>query len=260
MRPRSGFKTHAVRAASLVDRTGEALAPALHVVIAVPAQDTVATDFSFDLAKLVGFTVAQAPEIRVTLLHNKGTIVESTRHMLAKQVVADDSVTHVLWLDSDMRFPKDALFRLLAADEDIVAAIYPGRRAPIIPTATIGDEQLLFIEPARSAQPDMLIEASRCGMGCMLMRADVLRKIPKPWFAVSYSSEQDIYQGEDAFFCRKAQDAGYRVMIDPNLSREVKHVGSFAFDYTHALQTLQAFKARDAAAAAPNAAALGANA
>ncbi len=38
-------------------------------------------------------------------------------------------------------------------DEDIVAAAYPGRRAPIIPTVTVGDEQLLFIEPARSAQP-----------------------------------------------------------------------------------------------------------
>ena len=38
--------------------------------------------------------------------------------------------THILWLDSDMRFPADTLGRLLARNRDIVGANYCARRFP----------------------------------------------------------------------------------------------------------------------------------
>jgi hypothetical protein len=43
--------------------------------------------------------------------------------------------------------------------------------------------------------------------------------------------------GEDFYFCHKAREAGFHILIDQALSREIRHVGEL--DYTHA-HTIQA--------------------
>ena len=65
----------------------------------------------------------------------RGTYLPQQRMTLVKEAFQSGS-THILWIDSDMRFPKDALIRLLDRDLPIVGANYPMRRTPIIPTAT----------------------------------------------------------------------------------------------------------------------------
>lgn len=245
MRPSTpGTKVQAPHAGGLVDAHGAPVSDPIRVAIAIPSQDMVHAGFAFDLAKLVGFSVANAPEITITLLNNRGTDIASQRHRLVVEA-QEAGASHLLFIDSDMRFPKDALFRLLAHGEEFVAVNYPTRRPPIIPTAATADEQHIFLESARSAQPDMLLEVGRCGFGFALIRLPVFEKVAKPWFAFGYAHQNETFIGEDVVFCRKARAKGVKVMIDPNLSREIQHTGALDFAYTHALQTLRAYQAAD---------------
>ena len=64
-------------------------------------------------------------------------------------------------------------------------------------------------------------------MGCMLMKTHILHDIQKPWF--SFEWKDNSWHGEDFFFQEKLRNAGYDIFVDMNLSRQIRHVGNWAF-------------------------------
>jgi hypothetical protein len=68
----------------------------------------------------------------------------------------------------------------------------------------------------------------------MLVQSEVFTKIGKPYFALGYSPADDNYVGEDFFFCKKAREKGYQILIDQGLSKEVRHVGEMEYTHEHA--------------------------
>ena len=215
----------------LVTETGQAIEK---VMIAVPCGDQVQAGFAQDLANLVGWTTYARPDTQVSLYFLRGTYLPRARAGLAQQAI-DLACSHILWLDADMRFPKDTLIRLLMHQRSIVAANYPTRTAPIVPTAVDGQRREVFVH-----EPGALLDVTYVGMGCMLTATQVFQDIGKPWFAVGYSEKNDDYAGEDVFFCQKARRSKYQILIDPVLSEQVRHVGSFEFTMDHARATLTA--------------------
>jgi hypothetical protein len=211
------------------------------VTIAIAAQDQVATGFALDLALLVAEVSKNYPGITLRTNVVRGTYLPQQRMTLAKEALKNDA-THILWIDSDMRFPKDALIRLLDRDLPIVGANYPMRRPPIIPTATGLDGQPVFMEESAGGT----LEVAHAGFGLILIDADVFRKMPTPWFALGYSAKFGDYEGEDVFFCRKARTAGFGTFLDLDLSKEIKHLGEFAYGYAHANVTRDAWLAQQA--------------
>ncbi len=219
---------------ALINAHGEVVAPSVKVMVAVPCGEMVHADFMYDITRMVGYTALTAPAIGILLYHVKGTYLPRARAALANEAVAQ-GCTHILWLDSDMRFPKDTLLRLLAHGEQIVAANYPTRQPPFIPTAMDNDYQPVF-------SGEGLSEVRVCGMGVMLTSCAVFHKIGKPYFALGYNKKDDDYAGEDAFFCESARKAGLRVLIDWPLSAEVGHCGAYTFDMRHAVATMNALQ------------------
>lgn len=208
------------------------------VALCIPSGDQVSASFALDLAKLVGFVARTHREIDLVLLQVKGSILPQQRATLV-QAALTAHATHVFWLDSDMRFPKDALVRLLAHDVPIVAANYPTRRPPIVPVAQRNAEGHLFT----TAHAKGLVPVDAVGMGCMLVQASVYHALPKPWFALGYSRSDDGYVGEDHYFCQQARAKGFSVAVDQALSQEVQHLGEMAWTHAHAEQTRTAYLA-----------------
>lgn len=204
------------------------------VLIAVPCGDQVAAGFAQDLATLYAYTTYARPDTELSLYFLRGTYLPRARAGLA-QTAVDKCASHIMWLDADMRFPKDTLIRLLGQDRPIIAANYATRVAPIIPTAVGGDRREVFVHT-----PGELMDVEYCGMGCMLTEVQVFLDIGKPWFAVGYSEKADDYAGEDVFFCQKARKHGHRIFVDPVLSEQVRHVGSMDYTMEHARMTLAA--------------------
>ena len=207
---------------------------ASRVAICIPCGDHVCASFALDLAKLVGH--ATRTGVETVLLQAKGTLLPQQRAGLVSAAMAADA-THLLWLDSDMRFPKDALERLLAHDVPIVAANYPMRRHPILPVAQRNRDGHLFTGPYDSG----LVPVDSCGMGVMLVQMAVFQALPKPWFILGYNRAEDGYVGEDYYFCQQARAKGFPIAVDQYLSREVQHLGELAYTHAHAEQTRQAY-------------------
>jgi len=198
------------------------------VAILVPARDTVMTSFAYDLARAMSFHTATTDD-RVLLFTSHGTLIASQRMELARQAL-EEKADYLLWLDSDMRFPRETIGHLMLRDKPIVAANYATRRMPVKPVAMMdndGEIGRVYTAPdSEGLQPVDYI-----GMGVMMVKREVFEKLETPWFAIPYSTIGQHYIGEDVFFCRKAREAGYEVLVDHDLSHQVKHIGTF--EYSH---------------------------
>jgi len=203
---------------------------AAKVLIGVPARDTVMTGFAHSLATLVGVSAAAGLEVR--LVTSAGTLICDQRAKLA-QAAVDEGFDWLLFADSDMRFPGDALLRLIARGEAVVTCNYTTRRAPAEPVAfrRIGTLEKLYTE----ADSTGLEECAANGLGLALISTEVLRAVPKPWFYIPYIPDCDGHWGEDVWFCNAVRKAGWPVWVDHDLSRQVRHIGLRDYDFMDAL-------------------------
>lgn len=225
------------RFSSLLDRRGKRV---LKVAIATPCGDTVDAGFAYDLARLTAHVAGTRPDIQLSVHQARGSILPQQRATLV-QTAREAQATHILWIDSDMRFPADALDQLLAHDEPIVAANYAMRRHPILPTAKHRDLGFLFTPPGA----DGLADVTHCGMGLMLTDMAVFANTPEPWFIVGYSPKTGEYSGEDFFFCKRASEHGFATRIDQALSLDVGHAGQFVYRHEHTEAIRDHFVARE---------------
>lgn len=230
----------------IIDPNAEATRPKIRVAVSVPAGDQLATGFSYDLARMMTATAHQRHEIELRLHFVRDSILPRARHSLVRMAL-DTDCTHVLFLDSDMRFPKETLVRLLAHEEPVVAVNYARRRFPVEPTASNEDGQPIYVEDGVEG----LVPVAHAGMGVMLVDLDLFRQIPAPWFQIGYSARAGEYAGEDVYFSTLIREHGLPVLVDNTLSREVTHLGEMEFRNEHTLLTReQARPDEDAANAA----------
>lgn len=175
------------------------------ICIATPTRDVVQGGFAFDLVNLVKHSTD------TFFVVSRGTLLPNQRTQLVKSALQGHA-SHILFIDSDMRFPEDTLEQLLADGKDIVGANCKHRQAN------------KWTGGVTSKGKKGMQEVTQLGFGVTLIRTEVFIKMPEPWFATPYDGEK--FVGEDVFFCYKAKEAGYKVWIDHDLSQNVKHTGS----------------------------------
>ena len=85
-----------------------------------PTRDTVPASFAFDLAELYAFTREHGPWASVMVGYTAATYVHVGReHVLDAAIRV--GATHLLWLDTDMTFPRDVAIRLAMHNRPVVA-------------------------------------------------------------------------------------------------------------------------------------------
>lgn len=139
---------------------------------------------------------------------------------------------YIMWIDSDQVFTPEQFKKLLNTMEKnneihILSGIYlkdnnrdytsvVGTNHPEFPGKKAG-----FIVPADIRGKTKLIEADFTGMGFMLVRYGVFESLSYPWFLpIQYSYLKNTIVGftsEDASFCKRARDKGFKTYIDPAL-------------------------------------------
>lgn len=134
---------------------------------------------------------------------------------------------YIMWIDSDMILPKDTLLKLLAHDKDIVSGVYRhkllfGEHAVAKRYKEDAKDTYEDIPLKEIREKEQLMEIDGVGFGCVLTKVDMFRHIKKPWFSFSKN------MGEDIYFCRKAQKAGYKIFLDTSILCD--HIGTVRFD------------------------------
>lgn len=199
----------------------------INVVVCVPSTGTWASSFGHALAIMAADFMTWRPAGCKTkfiqIFTQDSSMLVQSRHDLVKSALTAGA-THVLFLDSDMVFPKGTLQRLLEADKDIVGLNCTTRGWPVAHIAH-GFDQSLIDSRKRSG----LEKVQQVGLAVMLIKTDVLRKLKPPLFMMEWVPDTGAYCGEDIYFCQVAQEAGYDVWIDHDLSKEILHVGHMAF-------------------------------
>lgn len=217
----------------------------MRITIAIPSHDNVPFLFAYDLAALAMTTAANLPEgVHMGVQGVSGTYIHKARQELIDEVVRHGA-DYVLFLDSDMRFPPDALIRLFNHKVPVVGINYAKRGFPsefvALKRVGIGDagERLRTTEDSEGLE-----EVEALGGGCLLIRTDVLADLPdpieQPWFQNEYLGNGQ-WMGEDVYFCRLLREAGHRIFVDHDLSRDCSHIGQYEYDYTAPLASEEAF-------------------
>jgi glycosyltransferase involved in cell wall biosynthesis len=134
----------------------------------------------------------------------------AARNALVK-IAFDYEMDWVLFIDSDMTFPADALIRLLSHNVNVVGCTYARRSEP---WAVLGQ----FEEDGTLPQ-NGLIEALKLPTGFLLINTLVFRMLEKPWFFEMYEPDT----GEDYNFCDKVRSKRIKIWCDAGLSRELGH-------------------------------------
>jgi hypothetical protein len=187
--------------------------------------------YTYDLVNMVAYHTMNTNDA-VSLKISQGTLIANQRAELSLDAM-QENCSHVLFVDSDMRFPQDMIGRLLKHDLDIVATNCARRRMPTGPTAQLykenGDRELVWTMPDSTG----LQEVGSVGMGVMLIKANVFAALSEPWFETPWRHDKRGYIGEDVFFCQKAAAAGFKIHIDHDVSKEIGHIGTFEFKHDH---------------------------
>jgi hypothetical protein len=199
----------------------------LKVSIVVPTRDTVHSGFAFSLSQLI--KTSENLNIETFLFFNSGSVLLTQREKLVNSSV-DVGADYILWLDSDMTFPSTTLTRLLSHNKNIVGCNYKKRSNPQTPVAykEVGNwDSWLPLDEEKS-----LVEVQGVGMGCILIKTELFKKINKPYFEFTYNEETDDWLGEDFNLFSKFRNIGENIYIDTDLSREIGHLGIYKFGLT----------------------------
>ena len=215
----------------------------MKVAVAIPSHDNVPFLFAYDLASLIAYTVATLPDdVEFGVLAVSGTYVHAARQELAEAVLKD-GVDWVLWLDADMRFPRDAFVRLMQHRVPFVGINYSQRGLPpdyvAIKRAYADDAGEPSKKLVTTSESTGLEEVDAIGFGVTLMHRSVLESLPpvkelgQPWFFFEWMPEIQQQRGEDVRFCRLVREAGGKVLVDHDLSLDCAHIGQFEYRLQH---------------------------
>lgn len=162
--------------------------------------------------------------------------IKGMKRDLAREYLVDRALSagakRLLFIDDDTVPPSFAVHELMYAldnsDDDVAfcAGIYCTKSLPPIPIVSME----IGGGPFWKWKTGDVFEAPFLGTGCMMIKADVFRKIPKPWFrditTVAEAREYGLIDPEDEdtedtmtskfhmtddiFFCHKLQKAGLK--------------------------------------------------
>lgn len=218
----------------------------IKLMIGVPSRDEVASTFMCDLVHLFEMLLTQPlpdPNFSVKtvqLVNVRGSILPRIREQIVDHAIEQNS-THLLFLDSDMRFPQDFMHRWLCLGEPVLAANCVTKKIPSWPTARQKGKREGTSEPVytipEKRERGLLEQVWRVGTGVMLLDVALLRKIAKPRFKIAWDPLNQDYVGEDWFFCEKLEQKGVPILVDHLVSWDIGHQGTA--DYTHPMLMAQ---------------------
>lgn len=205
----------------------------IKICIAMASHEMCMATFTSDGMNLAAYTAFNLPDgmhFGTNLI--TGTYVHSAREKILRQLLKV-GVTHILWLDTDMRFPMDSLIRLLKHRKPVVGINYAKREVDttFVAFKTVawepGQESVHLVTGAESTG---LEQVEAIGFGMVLMRTAYLKNLPQnePWFWFEKTPKGQM--GEDIYFCRHLKRLGVPIYVDHDLSKECKHTGYIEYD------------------------------
>lgn len=173
----------------------------------------------------VDFYEKKSPRFTFSLGAIGEIMVQYARERLADGAL-EMGCDYLFMVDDDMLCPPDLFYKLAANDKDICAALAFTRNPdhkPVVYETFEGRDRAIHADYGltrfvQNYPRNTLFQCDAVGYGAVLIKTEVLKKVPKPWF---FGMEGT---GEDITFCVKARKAGFQVWMDSRI--KLGHLGS----------------------------------
>lgn len=177
------------------------------IAVGIPTNRLIKSKTAQSLLRLVNYSNFDYEIIISTRGYNTS---ENRNYIAAKAV--NSGCTHLFFVDDDMILPKNTLEVLLKHDKDIVGAVYKTKYEIQADVCEYFDEKR-----------EDFMKVKALGTGCLLIKTDVFKNLPQPWFKYEWNDNGSVKRSHDWIFCEDALNNGYDIWADRTL--EVKHIG-----------------------------------
>jgi hypothetical protein len=203
-------------------------------------------------------------DLTFSFLFNE-SLIQRGRNLLANAFLKS-KCTHMLFIDSDIRFQPEQILPMLDADKDIICGIYPKKEINWqtvrkamdagVPDSELKNHTGNFVVNLVNYEETVTVpigeplEIWNGGTGFMLIKREVYEglvgKLPtylnnvmdiqnpqngekiNEFFATCIEEESGLLLSEDYYFCKKARENGFKVWAAPWV--DLAHVGTYAFE------------------------------
>jgi hypothetical protein len=245
-------------------------------VIVTPSHD--GKFFQNYVMSMMNFAVeAERAGMRLQVLFHQGeSLVTRARNNCVAQFLANPHWTHLFWIDADIGFSAQAAFRLLLADYDIAAGVYPLKREDwpdqgVAEGTTRQAFEATFTRYTVNAQasphtsrvelevqPDGFMKMTEAPTGFMAIKRGVFERLMASYPELNYVPDSigeadrglhyrffDVmvdpqtrrYLSEDYGFCRLWSGLGESVYIDANSNLTHQGAKLYRGDFANSLLT-----------------------
>lgn len=196
------------------------------VAVGLPTFDDVKADFTLSLVMMVAHT----REVQWAFNHSKATWVAHARNLIVEGAI-ELGADWLLFVDSDMTFPRETLQRLMSWNKDIVCASYVKKKPPYLTVGSLAQRPGSDDKVGATAQvaANGLYEMKEIGLGVCLIKMEVFKRLSKPWFHYASRPGSNVMTGEDILWCNEVKKLGYKIYLDAALSMHVGHIGNYVF-------------------------------
>ena len=173
---------------------------------------------------------------------NSESLIQRARNNLAACFLAWPLGTHLVFIDADMGWQPEDLFRLLAHNEPVVCASYPKKMYPIQFSfrALLDEHGRSIVHPRTGA-----VEIAAAATGFVCIKREVFRLLEPVCPKIEHEAEIEpealphlrsffpvevedgVLWGEDFGFSRRWRSVGGRIWLDPTIC--LTHVGAHEF-------------------------------
>jgi hypothetical protein len=202
------------------------------------------------------------------LFHEKGiqvdyeycyneSLIPRARNTLARTFMNTD-YTHLLFLDADIEFDPYDILKLIDADKDLIAGLYPKKNVnweqisnviknnkdieitPELLKVASREAVVITLNDTDINSNNDIIETRYTGTGIMLIKRTVFEQMKEKFFNDNYDSggiiyfrffdtelKYGVYLSEDYWFCDRWREIGGKVFLLKNFN--CKHWGTYAY-------------------------------
>lgn len=194
-------------------------------LIAIPCMDMLPVGF---VQSLMYMNKGDNP----TVYFKPNSLVYDSRNLLSLYAI-EKGFDNVLWLDSDMLVPPNALTKLAAYGMDMVTGLYVKRHEPVEPVLYEKIEEpergkdgtlIANISSYTDYPHDSFFPIAGCGFGCVLTSTKLLKNV---WDKYGPAFNPFPWASEDISFCHRVNQLGYQIYCDSSVS--CGHIGTYVY-------------------------------
>ena len=198
------------------------------------------------------------------------SLINRARNNMAAKFLAQNQLTHMMFIDADIGFEPEDVIKLLWHDQEIITGAYPIKSINwesvkenvnngIEPKNLLENSVRFVVNPIRKKEDNKLsiingaLEIFDAGTGFMLIKREAFTKLIEKYPHLKYSDDTgslgeeekkltyaffnsyidphlNRFLSEDYGFCRYWQDIGGKVWVDPTI--KLSHLGRIEFEGT----------------------------